>query len=218
MDIDTSSYCTSPLDTKETWVRYVEKELELFADEAKEDEVRQHACLYLRRDPHTYKPFEKPLLALLAHEGFRGTDEEVEGQKNRWVSLVRAHALAGDAIAAIHVFEAWVVQADKVPLDVQPCNHPDRQDALFIEASHIDFGPSFHTTILRKDNGQRLVEPWNSHWDAKEYALSGRMLGFLPPPEIRNSTIYDTLCKVATMYIDRHCEEIVVEPDDSPKN
>lgn len=113
----------------------------------------------------------------------------IEDQKERFVLIVRSHAVVGDAVASILMNEAWYAEYDDQQFTRQPRRQPkdmpNRTEVLVIMADHRDFGRSQHTaTITGKPEGPRTIGPWRHEYETDlegQVKMRGRMASFVPP-------------------------------------
>lgn len=174
------------LTTKEGWEAFIGDEKEHALKIHKKGEIAfAEAVLALRIHP-TRGTAGSPFWLASYLSIFNNPDDS----KDRFATLVRAAALAGNAIGGAFRSEAWIAKAimnpDGTPSDQQPApsQRKDRVEAIILATYHEDFGSGGHVAEIK----QHPSKPWKRVFGP--WSLPGKPLGrfgdLLPTAEERN--------------------------------
>lgn len=109
--------------------------------------------ILIRRHPVTYVDFTPKLGLVFIEGGFDGGPVQ-----ERFLAVMRAVALAGQAVACITTVEAWVTNSPSA----RPSEVADRYESIVLDAEHITFGRTARIAPILTEADRRQCLPWRN--------------------------------------------------------
>lgn len=189
------------LRSKEGWVRFLEGRAECAREMSKRKDPKfADAALVLTRDVMTGEPFEKLTLMICAVTFHSKTDDqdEIEEQKNAFVTMMFSAGIAGGAIASVWRSETWMSQNTS---GIRPKNDPKRTEQIILMHDHCEFGKGMWAAEIAAHptkRWKRKIRPWVRLDDIEGGVTMGRFSSFVPP---RDAVLDEELVGEAREYI-----------------
>jgi hypothetical protein len=109
----------------------------------------------MRRHPLTHADFA-PMFGLVFVDG------DIDGgpAQEKFIAVMRAVSVAGQAVACVLTAGAWVARDRGQGQAVRPSMDPTRVEAVILSAEHVNFGPTLRLAEIITDADGRRCQPW----------------------------------------------------------